>query len=168
MDYGFFFDYKKCCGCYACTVACMDQNDIRVEAGDDSTNAFRRIYKNEEGAYPDTRVQNISIACMHCEDAPCVMGCPTGAIHKDDKNGATLVDEDLCIGCHSCAIACPFGVPRYIDGKMQKCEMCLLRVEHGYSNPCVKACPTEALRFGNINEFSDEKEGVVVRKLFSK
>ncbi len=168
MEYGFYFDITKCCGCYACAVACMDQNDIAVEGKSSTVNAFRRVFKSETGLYPETRIQYVSLACMHCEDAPCAMSCPTGAIVKDHQSGAVLVKEEACIGCHSCAMACPFGIPRFAqDGKMQKCHMCLIRVKSGFDNPCVRACPTEALTFGPMNEASEEKGKKAVKKLFA-
>lgn len=165
MEKAIYLDIDSCAGCGACVVACMDQNDIYPEKGQP---AFRRIYRVEEGASPDADILYLSTACMHCEDSPCVMGCPTGAIARDGRSGAVLVNRDLCIGCHSCALACPFGVPRYdAEGKMQKCGLCVERVEAGLEPACVRVCPTGALKFGPTNELLGEKEarfaGNVVR-----
>ncbi len=149
-------DVELCAGCGACVVACMDQNDIYPEKGQP---AFRRIHRVEEGQSPDASILYVSTACMHCEDSPCVMGCPTGAIARDGRTGAVLVNRDLCIGCHSCALACPFGVPRYdSEEKMLKCRLCVERVEVGLEPACVRICPTGALRFGSPNELLEEKE----------
>jgi Fe-S-cluster-containing dehydrogenase component len=64
-----------------------------------------------------------------------------------------VADAGRCVGCRMCSIACPFGVPRYgRDGRMQKCDLCAARVEHGLEPACVRACPTKALRFGPENE----------------
>src|SRR4030042_3302041 len=106
MDKAIYLDIELCVGCGACVVACMDQNDIYPEKGQP---AFRRIYRMEEGEYPLASIQYISTACMHCEDSPCVIGCPTGAITKDDRTGAVMVNKELCIRGHNCALACPFG-----------------------------------------------------------
>jgi Fe-S-cluster-containing dehydrogenase component len=134
----------------------MDQNDIYPEKGQP---AFRRIYRIEEGQFPDASIQYISAACMHCEDTPCVVGCPTGALTKDDRTGAVMVNKALCIGCHSCALACPFGVPRYDqDEKMQKCNLCVERVEAGLEPACVRVCPTEALKFESANKIQGVRE----------
>lgn len=169
MEHGIYFDVTKCCGCYACTIACMDQNDIEIEQESTGTNAFRRVFKNEKGVYPETSIQFISLSCMHCVDSPCIMACPTGAIRKDLESGAVLVKQELCIGCHSCSIACTFGIPRFgADGKMQKCGMCLERVKHGLEPACVRTCPSQALTFGSINELSDQKEGAIARKIVSR
>lgn len=81
MTYTVYFDAKKCSGCFACSVACMDQNDINIE--EKGSNALRRVHKMEDGVYPETSIRFISLACMHCEDSPCLMACPTGAICKD-------------------------------------------------------------------------------------
>ena len=156
MNKVIYLDIEFCVGCGACIVACMDQNDISPEKGQP---AFRRIYRIEEGQFPDASIQYISAACMHCEDTPCVVGCPTGALTKDDRTGAVMVNKALCIGCHSCALACPFGVPRYDqDGKMQKCNLCVERVEAGLEPACVRVCPTEALKFESANKIQGIRE----------
>jgi Fe-S-cluster-containing dehydrogenase component len=156
MDKAIYLDINLCVGCGACVVACMDQNDIYPEK---SQTAFRRIYQVEAGEFPTARIQQISVACMHCQDSPCVVGCPTGAITKDERFGAVLVNQAQCIGCHSCAMACPFGVPRYDqDEKMQKCNLCIERVGVSLDPACVRVCPMRALKFDFVNKILREKE----------
>jgi anaerobic dimethyl sulfoxide reductase subunit B len=151
-----YLDIDLCVGCGACAVACMDQNDIYPEKGQP---ALRRIHTVEEGEYPRAMIRHVSAACMQCEDSPCVIGCPTGALSKDEKTGAVVVSGELCIGCHSCALACPFGAPRYDrDEKMQKCNLCLERVEAGLEPACVRVCPMSALKFESANELQTKKE----------
>ena len=167
MDKAIYLDIELCVGCGACAVACMDQNNIYPEKDQP---AFRRIYRIEEGEFPDASIQYIPAACMHCEDSPCLVGCPTGAITKDEKTRAVMVDKELCIGCHSCALACPFGVPRYDpDGKMQKCNLCIERVEANLEPACVRVCPMGALKFESANKIQQIREskfiGTVVNAL---
>jgi len=160
MDKTICLDLELCVGCGACVVACMDQNDIYPEKGQP---ASRRIYRIEGGEFPDASIQYLSAGCMHCEDSPCVIGCPTGAATRDDRTGAIVVNKALCIGCHSCALACPFGVPRYDqDDKMQKCNLCIERVEVGLEPACVRVCPTAALKFESPNKLLELKESKFV------
>jgi anaerobic dimethyl sulfoxide reductase subunit B (iron-sulfur subunit) len=95
-----------------------------------------------------------------------VVGCPTGALNKDGRTGGVMVSKDLCIGCHSCALACPFGVPRYDrDEKMQKCDLCLERVEADLEPACVRVCPVGALKFESANKVQEEKESKFVGRM---
>ena len=152
MSHAFHLDVDRCTGCFACAVACMDQNDLEI--GSEPT-AWRQVFKVETGTAPEARLRYVSLACMHCEDAPCIMACPTGAIARESGTRVVKVSSDLCIGCHSCSIACPFGVPRFgKDGTMQKCDLCSVRLEHGLEPACVRICPTKALRQGDPNELS--------------
>ena len=138
-------DMDKCSACGACAVACMDQNDIdtqRCEA------PFRVVFDLEQ---PDGRghckYTYMATACMHCAEAPCVTACPCGCLAKDPETGLTLFDNPRCIGCHSCAMACPFGAPSFgADGKMRKCDGCVTRIRNGLEPACVRNCPTGALR----------------------
>ena len=162
MDYGIYIDIDRCIGCQACAVACMDQNDLEIDKGECS---WRTIYRVEKNNYPVAKASYISMGCMHCQDAPCIMGCPTGAIWRAES-GRVAVDESLCIGCHSCLMSCPFGVPRYnIYGKMRKCDLCWGRVEAGLEPACVRVCPGKALKFGPVNELSKQVESKAAEKL---
>lgn len=140
MGFVIDLDIAKCSACGACAVACMDQNDLDVDGGEQ---AFRVVSVVEDGP----RCEYLSIACQHCEDAPCILACPCGCLLKDETTGFTVFDNNACIGCHSCAMACPFGAPCFNkDGKMQKCDGCAVRVHCGMEPACVAICPTGALR----------------------
>ncbi|EJW11352.1 putative oxidoreductase iron-sulfur subunit [Rhodovulum sp. PH10] len=141
-QYAFSLDVSRCTGCRACVVACQDQNDLE---GDDLA-AFRHVTTIERGTFPDVRIAHVSLACQHCGDAPCIAVCPTRAIVRRGAEGAVLVDENLCIGCHSCALVCPFGAPQFsADGPMVKCDLCWVRLEEGLKPACVQVCATHAL-----------------------
>jgi len=163
----FSFDVSRCSACYACVVACQDQNDI---TGNDV--AFRHVTIYEQGEYPNARISSLSISCFHCGDAPCLMVCPSGAIFREEESGVVDVDRDLCVGCHSCELACPFGAPKFVeDRKMAKCDMCIIRITHDMQPACVRVCPTKALDVGPVEEISrlkTEKTSIEILKSLVK
>ncbi|MGN0404062.1 MAG: 4Fe-4S dicluster domain-containing protein [Bariatricus sp.] len=143
-------DTSRCCACGACAVACMDQNDTDTANG---MHPFRSVFRDEwgDGIFPSY----FSIACMHCKEAPCVLACPCGCLYKDEETGLTLYNNDCCIGCHSCAMACPFGAPAFgPDGKMNKCDGCIQRLRAGMAPACVRACAFGALQL--VSKAEDE------------
>ena len=145
MKQVFVFDPDQCCACSACMIGCIDQNDTDLAAGDV---CFRKTFDTEIPlANGETYCAYLSTACMHCTDAPCIAACPVGCLSKDPDTGFTVYDNTNCIGCKSCAMACPFGAPRYraSDRKMVKCDGCNERVKNGLQPACVKACPFGAL-----------------------
>lgn len=148
-ELSFSFDVSRCSGCMACVVACQDQNDFVSE-----NIAYRHVTRHET----DEQVAFLSLSCLHCGDAPCLMVCPTGAIFKRDTSRIVDVNRDLCVGCHSCELACPFGAPKFAeDGKMAKCDFCNARMEYGYKPACVRVCPTRALDIGLLDDISERK-----------
>jgi Fe-S-cluster-containing dehydrogenase component len=99
-------------------------------------------------------------SCLHCEDAPCVTVCPTGASYKRAEDGIVLVNEEACIGCGLCAWACPYGA-REMDGAekvMKKCTLCVDRIyndhlpEDDRVPSCVRTCPAGARHFGDLGD----------------
>lgn len=150
------FDAQACVGCYACAVACMDQNDIDV-FGDQL--AYRHVMHVERVQGGEVHITHVSLACQHCENAECLDACPSRALRCDAVTGAVLVHREQCIGCHACAMACPFGIPRFgRDGTMQKCDSCHARTRFGYAPACVDICPTGALTYADANEVSAAKQ----------
>jgi formate dehydrogenase iron-sulfur subunit len=95
----------------------------------------------------------MSDVCKHCTTAPCQQACPTGAlIHNEFEN--VYIQPDICNGCSYCIAACPFGVitRASFDGHAHKCTLCYDRQRDGLVPACAKACPTESIQFGPIDE----------------
>jgi len=95
---------------------------------------YLKVYEYEKGAFPDVQLHFQWIPCYHCEKPACVDACPSGVLQKESKYGAVLVgDSDACTGCRMCYDACPYGVPVFasddLDAKVQKCDMCIDRLE---------------------------------------
>lgn len=150
----FIFDAEKCIACGACSVACMDQNDIDPA----EQVPFRHIHRLEREESDRTVFMELSMACMHCTDAPCVAACPTGCLRKDKETGLTVYDNSVCIGCHSCLMACPFGAPSFTRlGKMVKCDGCIERQRHGLEPACVRVCPFDALKMVVAGDEADNE-----------
>ena len=160
-QYGFYVDVSKCIDCYSCEVACKQWNGIKA-----GSVKWRRVNELTTGTFPDVKRTFVSLSCMHCGDPPCEAICPVGAISKQFEGGAVLVDQDECIGCHACFLACPFGVPQYgDDGTMQNCNMCLDRLKEGKKPACATTCPVGALQFGTLEELSALASAKAARKL---
>ncbi len=109
------------------------------------------------GAEDPFRWLFISDVCKHCEEAGCLESCPTGSIVRTEV-GSVLVQNDVCNGCGYCVVACPFGVidkrkPPLLDaGGAFKCTFCYDRQASGLTPACAKACPTESILFGPLDE----------------
>jgi formate dehydrogenase iron-sulfur subunit len=94
-----------------------------------------------------------SDVCKHCTHAACLDVCPTGALVRTEF-GTVVVQQDVCNGCGYCVPACPFGVidKRDYDGHAGKCTLCYDRLQDGETPACAKACPTESIQYGNVEE----------------
>jgi len=171
---GLVIDLDICVGCHACAVSCKEWNaggyhgaltDTNPYGADPSGVWFNRIHNFEVGTGPNARMVNFPKSCLHCEDAPCVTVCPTGASYKRSEDGIVLVDEDMCIGCKLCSWACPYGAREFdaFDGVMKKCTLCVDRIyneniEEALRVPaCVATCPVSARHFG---DFADPNSAV--------
>ena len=139
-------DTRRCVGCHACVLSCKAENDLPADG-------FRDwITTVTTGVFPHLAQEIRSERCNHCDNAPCVDCCPTGASHVGD-GGIVLVDADMCTGCKACIASCPYDA-RYIhpEGYADKCTFCIHRVHRGLQPACVDICPTRALTFGDIND----------------
>ena len=162
----FDIDLDRCVGCYACVVACMDQNDI-VPHASDAPDATDFMWRDVTSLSDKDQIRYVSLACMHCDDAPCVTACPTGAVFRDAESCFVEWNKSKCIGCHSCVMACPFGAPKFDgDGKMEKCTGCAVRVENGLVPACVRICPTRALKFDTVENIEKGKKLRSLTRIF--
>lgn len=150
--YGMVIDLRKCIGCEACTVACKAENGVPL-------GYFRTwVQELEFGTFPNVRKVFLPKLCNHCDDAACVSVCPTGASFKRSEDGLVLINQDDCVGCKYCMVACPYGV-RYLDaeqGVVDKCTWCVHRVEEGIVPSCVNTCVGNARIFGDLNDPESE------------
>ena len=173
VKWGVAVDLKRCTGCQACTMACKAEN------GTPPGVFWTRVLEKEEGTYPFAYKVFMPLRCNHCAEPPCVPVCPTGASYVREKDNIVLVDQDKCIGCHSCVVACPYQA-RFIPGNdngyygaektpyedvsyrewqvgtAQKCTLCVHRIDEGLEPSCVETCPTRALVFGDLNNPDSE------------
>jgi formate dehydrogenase iron-sulfur subunit len=95
----------------------------------------------------------LSDVCKHCANAGCLEACPTGSIVRTEV-GSVYVQPDVCNGCGYCVVSCPFGVidRRPEDGRAFKCTFCYDRQKAGLIPACAKACPTQSIQFGDLDE----------------
>lgn len=170
---GLVIDLDTCVGCHACAVNCKEWNTGGYPAPLTDENAYgdgvsgvwlNRIHSFEAGEGERSRTVHFPKSCLHCDDAPCVTVCPTGASYKRDEDGIVLVDEDMCIGCKLCSWACPYGAREYdtSEGVMKKCTLCVDRIynenlpEADRVPACVATCPASARHFGDLNDPASE------------
>ena len=118
----FLCDAERCIECNGCVTACKNENEVPWGVN------RRRVVTINDGVIGAEK--SISVACMHCSDAPCMAVCPVDCFYRTD-DGVVLHDKDLCIGCGYCFYACPFGAPQFpqagafgLRGKMDKCTFC--------------------------------------------
>ena len=143
-------DLQRCTRCDDCVRACASTHDNNPR--------FLRPGPSTDGI-------QVAQACMHCVDPVCMIGCPTGAIHRDASGGNVVINQSTCIGCTSCANNCPYEAIRMVEArdeggafvtdqefkpiiKATKCDLCIEQ----YGGPaCERACPHDALKRINLN-----------------
>jgi len=121
----------KCTGCRNCELACSFSHE----------GAFQPRYSSVHAYSWEREGISVPMMCQHCDDAPCVSVCPTGAMHENEANARVEWDQGLCILCKMCTVACPFGNAVYdaSNKRIIKCDMCKGDPE------CARFCPNGAL-----------------------
>jgi formate dehydrogenase iron-sulfur subunit len=167
---GFLTDASLCIGCKACEVACKQWNELPADddrgrlSGDSYDNTldlgaatWRHVAFVERETDAGLAWLMLSDVCKHCVHAGCMEACPTGAIIRTEFD-TVYIQPDVCNGCGYCVPACPFGVPQ-LDGQAhiaRKCTLCYDRLRDGLEPACAKACPTDSIRFGPVEELMAE------------
>ncbi len=134
-----YVDITLCMGCQTCEAVCeFVSKERRI-----------RIYEPLPGTY-------IPIVCRHCERAPCIEVCPTGALMRDSE-GAVIVDGLRCIGCLMCVAVCPFGAPSMSSRSRSivKCDACQSLRLQGLPPACAQICPAAAIAYGTLEDISE-------------
>lgn len=139
---------EACIDCHLCEVFCQAEHS----SSKDLIKAFKR-----EPSRPLPRLWveakkpvSFSVQCRHCAEPPCVYACLTGALQKDPVSAIVMVDEDRCIGCWTCILACPFGAIKqdFLQHKIVKCDLCRQKDVPA----CVANCPNEALIYAEAED----------------
>jgi Fe-S-cluster-containing dehydrogenase component len=164
---GMLYDTTLCIGCKACVRACKEANDLPADTRTpglelyDAPIDLNDYTKNIIQLYSEDGQQSyVKRQCMHCVDPACVGACMIGALQKG-AYGIVTWDEDRCIGCRYCQIACPFNVPRFEWAERNpyiiKCEFCRDRPgDKQWVPACCEVCPREAVISGTREELLRE------------
>jgi formate dehydrogenase iron-sulfur subunit len=168
----FLTDSTLCIGCKACEVACKEYNEVPGDGFAWSGLSYDNTIALGHSTWRHVKFVEMTTAfgvggsagdqvswsfssdvCKHCEVAGCLEACPTGSIVRTEFGGV-YVQPDVCNGCGYCVVGCPFGVidRRPDDGRAFKCTFCYDRQRAGLVPACAKACPTNSIVFGEIDE----------------
>jgi carbon-monoxide dehydrogenase iron sulfur subunit len=138
---------EYCIGCRLCEVNCLVQHSK-------SKKIIKAFRQEKDSIVPGVHVEqsgyvSFALQCRHCEEAPCIEACMTGAMRRDPVSGAVLCDTEQCVGCWMCIMVCPVGaIRRGTQARVaSKCDLCM-----GADMPaCVANCPNEAIVYQDDN-----------------
>ena len=192
-SWAFVVDTRACIGCGQCVVACKEENNVPLDdehtrtwverhevTGDgtvsiDSPEAGIRGFPAGPVSVGGTTTAGVATQfvprlCMQCENSPCTAVCPVGATFRT-ADGVILVDEQRCIGCGYCVVACPYGAryivpagprtPAGVAGVADKCTFCYHRITRGREPACVEICPVGARKFGDLADPACEVSAIL-------
>ena len=168
VRWGMLVDVNRCAdGCNDCVDACNTEHGL---GGGNSQTDAQYIRKLKVTDRSTGRVESFPMLCQHCESAPCVDVCPTGASFRRE-DGVVLVDKHTCIGCRYCMLACPYKARSFIHenlsdqkpwsprgkGTVESCNLCVHRIDEGKGRipACAQSCEREghrAIVFGDLND----------------
>jgi formate dehydrogenase iron-sulfur subunit len=173
--YGFFTDTSVCIGCKACEVACKQWNMLQghepsfLDSYDNTGQLDQQNWRHVQmiDNVPDETLGTgqgkawlmMSDVCKHCQHASCMDVCPTGAIIRTEFD-TVFIQPDVCNGCRNCISACPYSVIG-IDEETnvaRKCTLCYDRLQGGMEPACAKACPTQSIQFGPLDELHERAD----------
>ena len=157
--FGIVIDVAKCTGCYACFLACKDENCGEefpgYTAAQPMTGQFWiNLVEVERGTFPKVKLSHIPKLCGHCDNTVCMQQAGNGAVYKRE-DGIVMIDPVKSVGQKQIVSSCPHRVIFWNEEKQvpQKCDMCAHLLDQGYERPrCVEMCPTGALLFGDLND----------------
>lgn len=184
---GMVIDTKKCIACNSCAVACKIENNLPNGIW------WNRVMSvggpnldSPSGEYPHLKMDNITLACQHCENPACVKVCPVGATYKDPDTGVVRQDYDKCIGCRMCMSACPYTGVRSFNWEepqhhldfavgdqdvaihqkhvVEKCTLCWHRLAKGLQPSCMEVCIGRARYFGDFNDPESEVSKLIASR----
>nr|WP_320189854.1 4Fe-4S dicluster domain-containing protein [uncultured Desulfobacter sp.] len=153
--YYLFQDTRKCIGCHTCEVVCKSNKNLPP-----GPKPCRIVQEGPKTIEEVPRTSFIFMPCFHCQTPWCVSACPTGAMQQRTKDGIVFVDKDLCVGCKICITACPWAAPQWNEkiGKVEKCDLCMDRIDQGLDPACVTNCTTRCLTLGKIEGMPRNRE----------
>jgi Fe-S-cluster-containing dehydrogenase component len=183
-SWAFAIDTTTCIGCGRCVEACKLENHVPEEPELNRTWIELHVIDQDgtvhisapdggiagfptEETMPAAEAANVRDAyfvprtCMQCDNPPCTWVCPVSATYQLE-DGVVLVDENRCIGCGYCMVACPYGArymvpaaettPKGVPGVVDKCTFCYHRITRGQLPACAEVCPANARIFGDLND----------------
>ena len=148
-----YIDPSKCTGCMLCEAFCSFKKEGAIWP---SKSRITVLKWEEKAAF-------IPFTCLQCERPLCAEACPVGAISRDSKTGAMVVNEKRCLGCKTCVLACPFGGINFDEekGYVVKCDLC------GGDPECAKQCPKGAISFVHPDRMAPKKKREAAAKITS-
>ena len=192
---GVLVDLSRCVGCRSCEAACNKEQNLPAPAKPfNDFSVFDEMHhgqkrRTDENCYTIVNRYEIpgrehplfrKIQCNHCQEPACLTSCFVNAYTKTPE-GAVIYDPDVCVGCRTCMVACPFYIPsfRYSSAfhpRIMKCVFCYdTRLSKGLPPACVEACPQEALTFGRRSDLLEvgrqrirENQGTYVDHIYGE